>query len=112
MKLNCLVLDIDFEKEILDLSEKLAEKTTSNQTIKIGNQYKVTVELNKEDYLLVSFKQSKQSIGLLMMQNLNNDQVPCPNGKYQTGDELEVKVTSITEDGFILTIPIEGAVKK
>lgn len=82
MKLNCLVLDIDFEKEILDLSEKLAEKTTSNQTIKIGNQYKVTVELNKEDYLLVSFKQSKQSIGLLMMQNLNNDQVPCPNGKY------------------------------
>ena len=82
MKLNCLVLDIDFEKEILDLSEKLSEKTTSNQTIKIGNQYKVTVELNKEDYLLVSFKQSKQSIGLLMMQNLNNDQVPCPNGKY------------------------------
>lgn len=82
MKLNCLVLDIDFEKEILDLSEKLAEKTTSNQTIKVGNQYKVTVELNKEDYLLVSFKQSKQSIGLLMMQNLNNDQVPCPNGKY------------------------------
>lgn len=82
MKLNCLVLDIDFEKEILDLSEKLSEKTTSNQTIKVGNQYKVTVELNKEDYLLVSFKQSKQSIGLLMMQNLNNDQVPCPNGKY------------------------------
>lgn len=82
MKLNCLVLDIDFEKEILDLSEKLAEKTTSNQTIKVGNQYKVTVELNKEDYLLVSFKQSKQSIGILMMQNLNNDQVPCPNGKY------------------------------
>ena len=82
MKLNCLVLDIDFEKEILDLSEKLSEKTTSNQTIKVGNQYKVTVELNKEDYLLVSFKQSKQSIGILMMQNLNNDQVPCPNGKY------------------------------
>jgi translation initiation factor 2 alpha subunit (eIF-2alpha) len=28
-KLNCVVLDMDFEKEILDLSEKLAEKNES-----------------------------------------------------------------------------------
>jgi predicted RNA-binding protein with RPS1 domain len=63
------------------------------------------VELNKEDYLLVSFKQSKSSIGLLMLQNLNNDQVPNPNEKYQIGDEVDVSVVSITESGFILIVP-------
>lgn len=93
-KLSCVILDIDFEKEILDLSEKLADKAMSANpsSIKVGHQYKVVVELNKEDYLLVSFKQSKTSIGLLMMQNLNGDQVPNPNEKYQVGDEIDVKV--------------------
>lgn len=74
--IHCLVMDIDFEKEILDLSEKLFDKQSSDKatgTVKVGHQYKATVELNKEDYLLISFKQSKSSIGFLMMQNLNGD---------------------------------------
>ena len=56
--------------------------------------------------MLVSFKQSKQSIGLLMMQNLNNDQrQPHPNEKYQMGDEVDITVLDVTETGFILTVP-------
>lgn len=71
-KLNCVVLDIDFEKEILDLSEKLAEKKTEGKvagsgSVKVAHQYRAIVELNKEDYLLISFKQSKGQIGILQM---------------------------------------------
>jgi ribosomal protein S1 len=57
-KINCVVLDMDFEKEILDLSERLAEKGSEKNpgTVKVGHQYRATVELNKEDYLLLSFK--------------------------------------------------------
>lgn len=40
-----------------------------------------------------------------MMQNFNNDQVPNPNDKYQMGDEVDVKVVSIGDNGFILAIP-------
>lgn len=58
-KMNCVVLDIDFEKELLDLSERLAAEKVSSTQLKVGAQYKVTVELNKDDYLLVSFKQNK-----------------------------------------------------
>lgn len=103
--MSCIVLDIDFEKELLDLSERLASEKISASKVKVGANFKVTVELNKDDYLLVSFKQSKQTIGVLMMQGLNNDQVPHPNSKYNMGDEIEVKVVSIAENGFILTVP-------
>ena len=57
--MNCVVLDIDFEKELLDLSERLAAEKVSSTQLKVGAQYKATVELNKDDYLLVSFKQNK-----------------------------------------------------
>lgn len=72
-EISCVVLDIDFEKEILDLSERLAEAKPAPAQVKVGHQYRVTVELNKEDYLLVSFKQSRTCIGLLMTQSFNDD---------------------------------------
>lgn len=40
-----------------------------------------------------------------MMQSLNNDQVPHPNAKYNMGDEVDVKVISVADNGFILTVP-------
>lgn len=55
--------------------------------------------------MLVSFKQNKQRIGVLMMQSLNNDQVPHPNAKFNMGDEIDVKVISVADNGFILTVP-------
>lgn len=38
--IKCVVLDIDFEKEIMDLSEKLAESTKKekqNNQVKVGH---------------------------------------------------------------------------
>jgi translation initiation factor 2 alpha subunit (eIF-2alpha) len=37
-KMSCVVLDFDFEKEILDLSERLAEKPTGQTSnVKVGH---------------------------------------------------------------------------
>ena len=59
-KMTCIVLDMDFEKELLDLSERLVDSSKGGvgvaAQIKAGHQYRVIVELNKDDYLLVSFK--------------------------------------------------------
>ncbi len=50
-------MDIDLEKEIMDLSERLVDKHSSkSQPVKEGQTAKAIVELNKEDYLIVSFK--------------------------------------------------------
>jgi predicted RNA-binding protein with RPS1 domain len=49
-------MDMDFEKELLDLSEKLAEPTKQAAQIKAGHQYRAVVELNKDDYMIISFK--------------------------------------------------------
>ena len=40
-----------------------------------------------------------------MLQSLNNDQVPHPNAKYNMGDDIDVKVISVADNGFILTVP-------
>lgn len=85
-------MDIDFEKEIIDLSEKIADSEKSKQAAKINpnSTQTATVELNKEDYLIVSFKSNKRKFGLLLCQSFNNDIVPNPNDKYQINDEVEV----------------------
>ena len=58
--LDCIVLDIDTGKKIADLSERLAEtKSSKDKEIKDGDQ-KAIVELNKEQYLIVTFKKSRQ----------------------------------------------------
>jgi predicted RNA-binding protein with RPS1 domain len=103
---------MDFEKELLDLSEKLAEPAKQPAQIKSGHQYRVIVELNKDDYVLVSFKQNRQAIGLIMMQNLNNDQVPNPNAALNMGDELEVKVLEQADNGYFLAVPVIQASAK
>lgn len=107
-KMSCVVLDIDFEKEILDLSEKLAEKSDAKTagTVKVAHQYRAVVELNKEDYLLISFKQSKGQIGILQMQSFNGDDSSNPNDKLQVGDEVDVRVIGLNENSFILTTPV------
>lgn len=51
---------------------------------------KAIVELNKEDYLIISFKQNRKQLGLIKLQSFNNDQVPNPNEKYNIDDELDV----------------------
>ncbi len=35
--MTCIVLDIDFEKELLDLSERLASEKASSTQLKVGS---------------------------------------------------------------------------
>lgn len=53
-KVSCVVLDIDFEKNIVDLSEK--PKVSAKTDVKKGQSMKGQVELSKEDYVIVSLK--------------------------------------------------------
>lgn len=100
-------MDIDLEKEIMDLSERLVEKHSSkSQPVKEGQTVKAIVELNKEDYLIVTFKQNRKQVGLLQLQPFNNDKRPQPNEKYQIDDEIDVQVIEDTTEGFVLTIPV------
>ena len=69
---NCIVLDIDSEKKIVDLSERLysAEESKQKKAKKgeEGNSYqKAVVELNKEQYLVVSLKSDRTSIGVCLL---------------------------------------------
>ena len=62
-------MDIDFEKEILDLSERIAEKSSKkakDSKISKGSQQRVVIELNKEHYLIVSYKSNPHKFGLVM----------------------------------------------
>lgn len=50
-------MDIDFEKNIIDLSERLAvHNPKAAGSIKAYTDLKAIVELSKEDYLIVSLK--------------------------------------------------------
>ena len=102
-------MDIDFEKEIVDLSEKIAEKTSKkskDQQIKKGTQQKAVVELNKEHYLIISYKSNPSQFGLVMCQSFNNDESENPNEKYSIGDEIDVHVLEETDSGFYLNVPV------
>ena len=72
--IEAIVMDMDFEKEIIDLSHKMAKLTGGKMAAKVstaaplknGQQYRARVELNKEDYLLISFKSHPNQLGLVM----------------------------------------------
>jgi predicted RNA-binding protein with RPS1 domain len=40
------------------------------------------------------------------MQSFNGDEATNPNDKLQVGDEVDVKVIGLNENGFILTTPV------
>lgn len=46
-KINAVILDIDFEKKIIDLSEKLHDS-------KLPKSEKATIQLTKDSYMIVS----------------------------------------------------------
>ena len=43
--------------------------------IKEGQNLIGAVELNKEQYLILSLKSNRQKIGVLLLQNFNNDDI-------------------------------------
>lgn len=66
-KIRCRVLDVDPVKKMADLSEKLGEVKTSKRDVKVGEEYKAIVELNKESFVIVSLKPDKSKIGFCIL---------------------------------------------
>ena len=103
---ECIVLDIDTAKMIVDLSERLAEASKPARELSQGD-HKAIVELNKEQYLILSFKKSRQLIGVCIPNDFTQVNKTELYAKYQVGTELKVKVMASTDGAFVLALPAE-----
>jgi hypothetical protein len=97
------VLDIDTAKMIVDLSERLTESKSSKELS--SGSHKAIVELNKEQYLIVSFKKSRQRIGVCIPNDFTQVNKTELYAKYQVGSEIKVRVISSEEGSFVLALP-------
>lgn len=101
--LKTVVLDIDRDKHMLDLSERLAEVAPSSKAIK--DAAKVCVELTKENYMIVCFKQDRSKFAVCLLQDsVNSHAVSSKYEAHSIGDELEVRVVKQSGD-LALTLP-------
>jgi hypothetical protein len=61
-------LDVDPNKKIADLSEKLIDfKNKDAKSLPEGSQCKAIIELNKESYLIASIKTNRTKLGLCLL---------------------------------------------
>lgn len=65
--LECVVLDIDTEKKIVDLSERLVESSEPTEKGKPKEIQKAFVELSKENYMIISMKSNRKIIGVCVL---------------------------------------------
>jgi len=75
-KLRCMVLDVDPDTKIVDLSERLVKEGAKNETSssKAGKELqKAVVELSKDNYLVVSLKSQRSRVGVCLLQSLNGE---------------------------------------
>lgn len=112
---DSIILDIDYEKKIVELSERLVgqeESKQANASKKAPGKtefQKAVVELNKEQYLVVTLKSDRTKVGVCILHSLSADSTSLYQN-YGIGDEIDVKVTSSKlnkdRDGlFVLTCP-------
>lgn len=87
-----IVLDVDTDKNIIDLSERLVEVPKS-KSLPTGTQ-KAIVELSKDNYLISTLKNFRDIICLTVMHSLNQSNTDEVYSKYSVGDEIEVKILS------------------
>lgn len=107
---ECVILDIDFEKRIVDLSERLStsgdqEESKTAKKAKKGDQsfQKAVVELNKEKYLVVSLKSDRSQVGVCILHGLSPESESAYS-RYSIGDEIDVKIFAGKKGGrFVLT---------
>jgi predicted RNA-binding protein (virulence factor B family) len=101
------VLDIDTSKMIVDLSERLAESKASKD-FDLKAAQKAIVELNKEQYLIVTFKKARHQVGVCIPNDFTQVNKTELYAKYKVGSEVNVRIIKSEEtDGFILTLPVE-----
>jgi len=95
---DCVVLDIDFEKKIVDLSERLqgfeeVKKKSEKKDGQAGGFQKAVVELNKEQYLVLSLKSDRTQLALCILHALCAETRNLYE-RYSIGAEIDVKVVA------------------
>ena len=108
--MQCIVLDVDPSKRIADLSEKLTTVKTKTAKPQVNFIQKAIVELNKDQYLIVSMKSSRKTLGICMANNFNNDSLSPET--LSIGDEIEVLVTDNSSNLLQLIQSVKKEAKK
>ena len=108
--MQCIVLDVDPSKRIADLSEKLTTVKTKSAKPQVNFIQKAIVELNKDQYLIVSMKSSRKTLGICMANNFNNDSLSPES--FSIGDEIEVLVTDNSSNLLQLIQSVKKEAKK
>ena len=108
--MQCIVLDVDPSKRIADLSEKLTTVKTKTAKPQVNFIQKAIVELNKDQYLIVSMKSSRKTLGICMTNNFNNDSLSPES--LSIGDEIEVLVTDNSSNLLQLIQSVKKEAKK
>lgn len=91
-EINCVLLDVDNDKQMLDLSERLCSVDKSAAS-KIKENAKAVVEVVKENYMIVSMKADRTQFAVcLIQQSINDLHMAKEYEKYSVGDELDVKL--------------------
>lgn len=86
------MLDVDNDKQMLDLSERLCS-VDKNDKSKLKENSKAIVEVIKENYMIVSLKQNRTSLAVcLLQQSINDMHMSVEYEKYSVGDEIEIKL--------------------
>lgn len=106
-EIDCIVLDIDTGKMIADLSERLADPSAkAPKDLSTDKPHKAIVELNKEQYLIVTFKKARGQVGVCIPNDFTQVNKTEIYAKYQVGSELTVNIVK-GGSGFVLAIPAE-----
>jgi hypothetical protein len=80
-------LDVDNDKKIVDLSEKLVDQKAST---------KAKVQLTKDSYMIVS---QNNAFGVCLLQNTLNDvKIEASYSKYRIGDEVDIRLVPNTNE--------------
>lgn len=61
--IEATLLDIDCDKKMLDLSERVVIKDTKS----VKDKSKAVVELTKDSYMIVSLKSDRQKFGVVLL---------------------------------------------
>lgn len=86
------MLDVDNDKQMLDLSERLCSVDKKDKS-KLKENSKAIVEVIKENYMIVSLKQNRTSLAVcLLQQSINDMHMSVEYEKYSVGDEIEIKL--------------------
>jgi len=94
---NAVILDVDYEKKIIDLSERLVDQ--KQQLTKHSESSKAFVELIKDSYMVVSMKGNRTQFGFCLLQKgINDHNMQSEYEKYKVGDEIDVALVPNIND--------------